>query len=719
MNFRKFIVALSMLTVPLFAGIDLTSFQAYVDSVVPGSRYGVSVRSVKTGKEIASLRGMEKFTPASTLKTLTTATALHFLPLDYEPKTQMSLDGSVRNGAFWGTVHVHGEGDPNFSGRYFADPFYMLNQMADSIKVLGVDTIRGKIDLDSSYYTGPWKAEHWRKNFYNSWYGAEIGPLGFNDNCTMVRFKPGEKEGDTAIVSILPDVGYVTVKNELVTVAGKKKKWTYAIDSVKSVVTLGGTIGQNVDSASLVLPIRNPVGYFRAAFMTALKERGIIFIEDVAVPKGIEICRFTYSAAPLLSILDEINQRSQNFHAETLFRNLGAQKAGEGSVEGGKKMERKFLTEMGINPDDFEVWDGCGLSPKNKLKPSVETQMLAKMARHPKGEFYINSFASPGVGTGGKRMLDMPFPWLTHFKTGFIGEAHALVGYIFAMDGDTLTVAMYLNDTGKNPDQKCKDVLDTLWTRLVAATNDNYASLMEMKRLWLSAQNVRGLHARLEFFSRALFGKPYRLGPMGESYLDSIENKPLVYLDSVDCVTFVEHALAMALAPSEDSIFAVHQRIRYFDGKIGYTTRKHYLLLDWVGEGKFARIIPMPGDSVVQRIMPKNEFFKSQKLKYLVNGEAARDPNVNISFLPYKKALEWANVPQGDSLKVIGIAFIGKSEKIDATHTGFVVLRPGQKPMLRHASSLRKKVVEQPLAEYLVSRKGKLPGVAFFEFLPR
>ena len=715
--FRKTAFIPLALAVQLFAGIDFAPYQAYVDSVVPGSRYGASVRSVKTGVEYANVRGMEKFTPASTLKTLTTAAAIHFLPLNYEPRTEIALNGSVRGNVFWGTVNIRGEGDPNFSGRFYADPFHMLNAMADSIRALGIDSIHGKIVLDTAYYKGPWKAEHWRKNFYNAWYGAEIGPLGFNDNCTLVRIKPGEKDGDTAIVTVLPDVGYVTIKNELTTVAGKKKKWTYAIDSVKSEITVGGNIGVEVDSASLVLPIRNPVGYFRAAFETALKEHGIVFAEDKKAPAGIEIKKFVFSAAPLLSILDEINQRSQNFHAETLFRNLGAQLAGEGSVEGGKKMERKFLAEMGIDPDDFEVWDGCGLSPKNKLKPSVETKMLAKMARHPKGSFYINSCASPGVGTGGKRMLDLQYPWLTHFKTGFIGEAHALVGYIFTMDGDTLSVAMYLNETGKNPDQKLKDVLDTLWMRLIAQTNDNYASLMEMKRLWLSGMNVKGLQARLEHFSGALLKKPYLLGPMGESYLDSIENKPLVYLDSVDCVTYVDHVLALALSPSEDMLFKQLQKIRYKDGVINYATRKHYLLLDWVGEGKFAHVLPMQGDTVIRRTMPKNDFFKAKKMKYLVNGAPAADPQVDIRYLPYAKACEWAKLPQGDSLRILGVAFVGKSDKIDATHTGFVILKPGEPPKLRHASSLRKQVVEQPLLEYLQSRNGKLPGITLFEFV--
>ena len=695
----------------VFANFELGEFQSYVDSQVPGSRFGLSIRSVKTGKELGSIRGVERFTPASTLKTLTTATALHYLPLDYAPKTEVSLNGSVRHTKFVGSVLVHGEGDPNFSGRYYADPFFMLHAMADSIHSLGIDTVSGEILLDSSYYKGPWRAEHWRKNFYDAWYGAEIAPLGFNDNCTMIRFKPGAKVGDLAQVEILPDVGYVVLKNEMLTVPGRKRKWTWALDSARPVITVGGAIGINVDSSQLVLPVRNPIAYFKAAFVHALRERGVAFVEKRNVPAGIQIRTFSYSAAPFLSILDEINQRSQNLHAETLFRNLGAQKAGEGSVAGGRAMEMKFLAEIGLDSNDFEIWDGCGLSPKNKVKPSTETALLAKMARHPKGRYYINSFAAPGVGTGGKRMLDLPFPWQTRFKTGFIGEVHGLVGYVYALDGDTLAVAMYLNETGRHSDAKLKDVLDTLWSRVVYRTNDSYASLMKMKQMWLSAQNVAGLAARLEYFSRMMIGTPYRLGPMGESYLDSIENKPIVYMDSVDCVTFVEHVLAMALSPNENEIFPLLQRIRYRDGIIDYMHRKHFLLADWVGEGKFARPMKFPVDTTVVRTMPKQAFFKAKKLRY-----AVPDSPMEMRFLPYRRAVELASKPYHGPFLVTGVAFVANTNDLDATHTGLVVFRQGELPLLRHAA-FKKQVMELPLKEYLEGRKGKLPGITLFEFL--
>ena len=164
-------------------------------------------------------------------------------------------------------------------------------------------------------------------------------------------------------------------------------------------------------------------------------------------------------------------------------------------------------------------------------------------------------------------------------------------------------------------------------------------------------------------------------------------------------------------------LFKQLQKIRYKDGVINYATRKHYLLLDWVGEGKFAHVLPMQGDTVIRRTMPKNDFFKAKKMKYLVNGAPAADPQVDIRYLPYAKASEWAKTARSDSLKVLGVAFVGKSDKIDATHTGFVILKPGEPPKLRHASSLRKQVVEQPLLEYLQSRNGKLPGITLFEFV--
>ena len=404
---HRFVFVLLVAIAPLFAGFDFAPYQAYIDSVIPEVKFGLSVRSVTTGEELLNVNADEYFTPASTMKTLSTATALHFLPLDYAPQTKVSLLGVQQRNVFTGEVNVRGEGDPNISARFYTDPLVMLYAMADSIRSLGIDTVRGRLVLDTSFFTPPWKPEHWRSDFFDYYYGAEVTPLQFNDNCTVIRIKPGA-EDDTVRVSVVPDVGYVKVVNKLITKTAprnkrgrkQKLKWNRSLDPVEPVVTIEGEFDIETDSTQFVIPVRGALGYFRAALLKAFRDRGLVLNEASVAAAGEKMKTFSFSSAPLLSVMDEINQRSQNLHAETLFRNAAAYMFGVGSVENGKKLERRFLAEMGLDSSGFEVYDGCGLAAKNKIKPSVETQMLAKMARHPKGEYYINSFASPRIGSG-------------------------------------------------------------------------------------------------------------------------------------------------------------------------------------------------------------------------------------------------------------------------------------------------------------------------------
>lgn len=694
--------------------LSVKDYRTIVDSMVPGAKFGISIRSVKSGNQIAEFQADSFFTPASTLKTLTTATALDYFPLDYSPRTKLFLEGSVSGKTFHGILRLRGEGDPNISGRYYSEPFYLLRVLADSIRQKGIDTLDAKIELDTNFFSGPRKPEHWRDNYYDAWYGAEVTPLLFNDNCALIKIVPGKKISDTASVTVEPDIGYVRIVNKLTTGKGSRRRYVYSLDADSSVIRISGTIGINSGEAGIAIPVRNPNRYFQIAFIRALQDAGIAYRENPLALSGLALYSFEISGAPLLSLLDEINQRSQNLHAETLFRNLAATKFQDGNVENGKKAEREFLQKLKISPDDFQVFDGSGLSPLNKVKPSAETELLAKMAHHPKGKFYIQSFAGPGTGSGYKRMQNLEYAWKIRFKTGFINETHGLVGYMPTIDGDTLAIATYLNETGKIPDNKSKDALDSIWSCIFRATNNGYASLLRMRELYQQGASVSGLSNRIRFFSAQFLGKPYLLGPTGESYLDTIDVKPLINTDSLDCVTFIEHVLALSKSPTLDSLFGTLQRIRYFDGKIAYKFRKHYFVEDWLGEGTFARQIFLPNDTAETRTLPKQKFFRDKGISY-----SEKDPELYLRYLPLEKALEFSKSPwQGEST-VRGVGFVSRLKTIDTFHVGFLLLDKGQKPVLRDASFKFGKVLDHSLEEYLESWRGtgKVPGIILFEFL--
>lgn len=693
--------------------ISVSDFQTVVDSMVPKASFGMSVRSFRTGAEIAGFHADSFFTPASTLKTLTTAAALDFLPLNFQAKTSAHLEGSVSGKSFYGVIRLRGEGDPNISARFFFDPFYPLKVLADSIKAFGIDSLHVRFELDTSYYSGPRKPEHWRSNYYDSWYGAEVTPLIFNDNCALLQIVPGEKAGDAAQVTIDPDLGYVQVKNSLKTVKGSRKKWVYSLDFEQPIVEISGTVGVRAGASGIAIPVRNPALYFRAAFLKALRDVGLDVFEDPSAVRGIEIRAFEFLGTPLLSFLDEINQRSQNLHAEALFRNFAAMKYGLGNVENGRKGVEDFLRKWGIPVGGFELYDGCGLSPKNKVKPSAETELLLKMAHHPKGKFYVKSFASPGVGSGSKRFANLEFGHMLKFKTGFINETHALVGYMPTIDGDTLAIATYLNQTGKVPDNTNRAALDSIWSVLFRMVNAGLPSLFEMKQLYLEATSIGALSDRVKFFSEKFLGRPYLLGPTGEGYLDTIEPKVLVKTDSLDCVTFIEHVLALAKSPNEDSLFSTLMKIRYKDGKVAYTARKHYFVLDFLNEGLFAQQISLPADTTVVRTISKKAFFGAKKIPF--DGE---DSKLYLRYLPFDRALEFSKERWQGQSSVRGIGFVSRLENLDTFHTGFLLLDRGQKPVLRDASYKFGKVLDHSLEEYLESWKEskKVPGILLFEF---
>ncbi len=700
---------LSEIPLESHSNIPFFEYLQLVDSLVPNSKFGMSVRSVKTGKELGNIRGKEFFIPASTLKTLTTATALFHLPLQYEPQTFLYLDGSIQKNVFRGTLRIRGEGDPNISGRYYPDALHFLKIMADSLKAFGIDSIIGNIELDTSFYSGPRRPEHWASHFYNAWYGAEVTPLQFNDNCTLIRLKPGKNVGDTATVYAVPDVGFVRIENKLTTTTKRKRRYTWALHDTEPIITIGGTIGIDLDSAQIVLPVRNPVAYFRSALLKAFAESNLQFTESSETPRGIEIKRFAFSAAPLLSLLDEINQRSQNLHAETLFRNMGQKVVGQGNVDGGKQAEKLFLKQLGIPFDDFEIYDGSGLSAKNKVKPSTETALLAKMARSARGDLYIQSLASPEIGTGTKRMKDIPRPSKVRFKTGFIGSVHALAGYIFT-PYDTLAVATYLNETGKTNDEICKNALDSVWTRLFNLSNSETLALAQAKRLWINALNIDSTENRLRYFSEVLKGTPYLLGPTGEGICGKIDSKPTIRLDSVDCVTFIENVLALTLAPHEDSVFSTLQKIRYLDGEISFLKRKHYFVNDWILKDSFAHLIPVPGDTVIQRTLPKQKFFADKGFPN------QKDETLSLRFLPLEKAKQFAQEIWLGNPEFRGIAYVFNGNAVDVFHTGFLILNPGEKPIFRHASQIEKQVTDISLEDYLNQSKKKIPGIVQFKF---
>lgn len=218
-------------------------------------------------------------------------------------------------------------------------------------------------------------------------------------------------------------------------------------------------------------------------------------------------------------------------------------------------------------------------------------------------------------------------------------------------------------------------------------------------------------HARLDSVSRHFLGAGYRLGPLGEGDSALGDPFPRIRTDSFDCVTYIETAEAMARASSPDSVLPVLDAIRYDQGRVSWRHRNHFTEADWIPANTAAgriRFDPAESDTTDRRVLARGAFYaKRQVLR--------PDTTVDLPLVTRRKALEEFARP-AKLARIRGIGLVGKVPGYAILHTGFLVERPGEPAILRHASQAGT-VREQPLAEYLAS-KPKFVGVVLWSYLP-
>jgi D-alanyl-D-alanine carboxypeptidase/D-alanyl-D-alanine-endopeptidase (penicillin-binding protein 4) len=251
----------------------------YRDRAELGGTLAISVYSVKHQRFEAQSNDEQSLVPASILKLIVTAAALDAIPDDAAPRTTLEVAGTLRGRTLRGELRIIGGGDPNISDRFYPNAVTPLLAWADSLKARGIDTVRGRVTASDAYFTGPHRPDAWAARHFDTWYGAEVSALSFNDNAFEITVRPGDRAGMPPLVSVSPDVGYVKVVNRAKTVNAGGNRIAATLRPGETTVILTGRAGKNAGAKTWLLPVRNPPEYFRAGFLTALKARGIVVIE--------------------------------------------------------------------------------------------------------------------------------------------------------------------------------------------------------------------------------------------------------------------------------------------------------------------------------------------------------------------------------------------------------------------------------------------------------
>ena len=136
-------------------------------------------------------------------------------------------------------------------------------------------------------------------------------------------------------------------------------------------------------------------------------------------------------SAPLPAILQEMDRESDNFTAELMLKELGAEIGRGGTTAAGAAVVRGTLAAAGVPLAGVSIVDGSGLSLDDRLTAQALGAILVSAWRDPALHHpFWAALSVAGVnGTLEHRMELRPARGAVHAKTGTTDEASALSGY--------------------------------------------------------------------------------------------------------------------------------------------------------------------------------------------------------------------------------------------------------------------------------------------------
>ena len=255
-----------------------------------------------------------------------------------------------------------------------------------------------------------------------------------------------------------------------------------------------------------------------------------------------------------------------------------------------------------------------------------------------------------------------------------------------------------------------------LWSACSLFANEQDSIKVEKwlkEAISLPQDSCRTLH-----FAKKMLGVPYVAGTLD----GNDEEQLVVHVDQLDCTTFVETVLALSIADkraarSFDGFKKALTDVRYRDGILdGYASRLHYFS-DWIRNNERMGFIK-ECTSETACSHPKelwldfmtthvDSYLPMKKNPALVEVMASIEKTwqgVEIFYIPKDKlqlSSDELKIKNGDILTITT-----NIKGLDVVHVGFAFWREGRLHLL-HASSVAKKVIEDPLSLYEYSKNKK------------
>lgn len=409
---------------------------------------GIQVVALESQKELYNLNANKLLVPASTMKLVTTSTALNLLGSDYRFKTSIGYDGRINDkGELKGDLIVKGGADPALGSEYFQDHYFnFLQNWVKKIAETGIKRISGDLVMDASVYDSEKIPATWIWEDLGNYYGAGSDAFTVFDNLFRITFRSPKKVGElTKVIMTYPKIPGIEFNNEVVSSeVNRDNAYVFGSPLDKKRV-IRGTIPANRKAFTIKASMPDPGSVLANELLGALAEAGIFLDGEVVFRKAgnhsVETI-FVQLSPKLSDIVKVLNHESVNLFAEHLLKQLAVEENGVGNREAGIDIVTNFWKSKGLETENILMEDGSGLSHFNAVSPHFFTQLLTFMANN---KSFVESLPSPGNGTLSLFDKNLLPENCLQAKSGSMTRVRCYAGYLLADSGEKLVFSIMFN----------------------------------------------------------------------------------------------------------------------------------------------------------------------------------------------------------------------------------------------------------------------------------
>ncbi len=405
----------------------------------------------RTGRALYQHNANLPLIPASTIKVIVAAAALHDLGAGYRFMTTLVTDGSVKGDQLVGNLWLLGSGDPELTSDN-------LRAAAQRLKASGIRHVSGNVYADGSAFGLESANKTWSSDDLQYGYAALPSAVSIDGGTAQFTITP-DPAGGKASVAVDPPDAAGTIQGSVGTApAGGYNSLQIDPLSGGAGFTLSGSIPYGAPQKfwrSVTHPTLSAASAVRALLVRDGIEVGGIAASGKAPAKGRVL--WAHRSRALSDIVKRMAFDSDNHFAEQLLCAEGRHQFGVGTLANGIAAEWSFLRRLGVTDSALVLADGSGLSDADRITAGALGAVLRSMIAGPDAARVASLLPRIGVeGTPRFRLVDADVKGRILGKDGYIDGASGLAGYVMTAHHGVLVYA-FLVDNWRS--------LDAIWRK--------------------------------------------------------------------------------------------------------------------------------------------------------------------------------------------------------------------------------------------------------------